>query len=333
MPKPAPSGGRRRIILVLGMHRSGTSVTMNVLNALGVPLSDDLMPPTQFNQKGYFESQTIARIHDDILKAFGMEWSSSTITHPLPAAWWRTPAIAPLRAELVEVVNREFEKAGPLWGFKDPRTARLLPLWNEIVAEMDLDPSYVLVSRHPRDCARSLFARERVHPFHAELLWLEHNADAIAETIGRLDAIVEYNHWFDDPRAQAEYLIDRLALEHPGSERLDAIVAEIVSTDLRHHVTTEASYELPFSAEFYEALSTRNIPQLQGLTNIFQATRRFAQIIVGHATRELIARVNESDRVAGERGQEVASLQAQQRALASALQAMGARERPEESGV
>ena len=132
MSVPDPTD-RRRIVVLLGMHRAGTSVTMNVLNALGVPLSDDLMPPTNFNAKGYFESLEISKVHDEILKLFGMLWSSSTITHPLPANWWRLPQVAPFKAQLTQIVSREFDKAGSLWGFKDPRTARLLPLWLEII--------------------------------------------------------------------------------------------------------------------------------------------------------------------------------------------------------
>jgi len=302
------------------MHRSGTSVTTNVLNALGVPLSDDLMPPTQFNQKGYFESSEIRDIHDEILKCFNMLWSTSTITHPLPPQWWLLPQVAPWRAKLVEIVNSEFEKNGPLWGFKDPRTARLLPLWNGIIAELNLDAKFVIVSRHPAECAQSLYTRERVHPVHAELLWLEHNADAIAHTGGKLDAIVDYQHWFDDAAGQAEYLIERLGLEPLSRERIDEILAGIVSGELRHHATTALGFELPFCAEYHNAFLTRNLPQLLGLTNIFQASRQFATVVVGRATGELLGRINELARVSNERGQQVASLEAQVRALQAALQ-------------
>jgi hypothetical protein len=322
----------RRIVVVLGMHRSGTSATMNVLNALGVPLSDDLMPPTQFNEKGYFESQTIARIHDDILKSFGQTWSSSSITTPLPPQWWKQPAVAAMKQQLIAYVDAQFEKAGAIWGFKDPRTARMLPLWNEIVADMGLDPKFVLVSRHPRDCAQSLFARERVNSIHAELLWLEHNADAIAYTNGKIDAIVEYSRWFAEPVAQAQYLIEKLGLEDPGTEIVSSIVADVVSTELRHHETTAAAYELPFSAEFYDALLKRNVQQLLVLTNIFQAAARFTQVVGAQTTRELLGRVNDGVRTINERGQRIVSLEGQVRALQASLQTLAVRSPGSESG-
>lgn len=303
------SASQRRIVIVLGMHRSGTSVTMNVLNALGLPLSDDLMPPTEFNEKGYFESWAISKIQDDILRAFGLTWAIPTTVRPLPPQWWHLPQVAPARRQLVELVTREFEKAGNVWGFKDPRTARLLPMWKEIVAELGLEAKYILVSRHPRDCVRSLQRRENMNPTQGELLWLEHNADAIAFTGGKVDAIVEYDRWFDDGFAQAEHLIERLGLEHPGAERLSEIVQSIVSGDLRHSRTTGAQYELPFTAEFNEAIGNRDAQRLDLLANLFTATRRFSQTVVGLCTAELIARANESARIANERGQEIVHLQ------------------------
>jgi hypothetical protein len=313
---------RRRIVVLLGMHRAGTSVTMNVLNALGVPLSDDLMPPTDFNAKGYFESLEISKVHDEILKLFGMLWSSSTITHPLPANWWRLPQVAPFKAQLVQIVGREFDKAGSLWGFKDPRTARLLPLWLEIIDELRLDPKYVLVTRHPTEVARSLHTREQVNPIHAELLWIEHNVDALVNTRGKLNAIVEYQRWFDDPLEQANYLIDRIGLKRRND--LNEILGEIVSKDLQHHAAKDKAFNLPFCAELYDALLQRDMAKLDGLTNFFQVTRSFTQTVTGLVQRELIGRVNAANAVAQEQAQRAAAFESQLRTLQASLAAPAA---------
>lgn len=322
MSVPDPTD-RRRIVVLLGMHRAGTSVTMNVLNALGVPLSDDLMPPTNFNAKGYFESLEISKVHDEILKLFGMLWSSSTITHPLPANWWRLPQVAPFKAQLTQIVSREFEKSGSLWGFKDPRTARLLPLWFEIIEELDLDPKYVLVTRHPTDVARSLHARERVAPMHAELLWLEHNVDALVHTRGKLDALVEYKRWFDEPLEQASYLIERIGLERPDD--LQGLLSEIVSGDLQHHAATDRTFVLPYVAEIYDALVRRDMPSLEALTNFFQVTRNFSRTIVGSVQRELMGHLNASNETARQGAERIAALEAQTRTLQASIEALAQR--------
>ena len=322
MSVPDPTDQRRRIVVLLGMHRAGTSVTMNVLNALGVPLSDDLMPATNFNAKGYFESLEISQVHDEILKSFGMLWSSSTITHPFPANWWRQPQVAPFKAKLISIVRREFEKAGAIWGFKDPRTARLLPLWFEIIEELDLEPKYILVTRHPTDVARSLYERERVHPMHAELLWLEHNVDALVHTRGKLSGMVEYRRWFDDPLEQANYLIERIGLERPHD--LKEILDGIVSSDLKHHAAADRAFTLPYCSEIYDALLRRDMPTLDALTNFFQVTRNFSQVVVGSVQRELMGRVSAANELAQERERRAVALENQVRALQSMQQAPGA---------
>lgn len=285
---------------------------MNVLNALGVPLSDDMMPPTGENAKGYFESLTIRAIHDDLLRTFGAGWATLSVMQPLPPNWWQLPQVAPFRERLVSLVREEFEKAGPVWGFKDPRTARLLPLWKDIVAQLDLDAKYVLVTRHPRDCAQSLYARERIPAVHAAELWLEHNVDAIANLPGGIDAIVDYSGWFEEPVAQAELLIERLGLQWTGTrEDLAAMLADIVSSDLRHHDHKQQNYDLPFCAEFYDALRRRDEPRLAFLTNVFQAANLYARLIGAEGTRALAGRVNEVTQIANERGAQIAMLQAQ----------------------
>lgn len=283
---------------------------MNLLNALGVPLSDDLMAPTGANEKGYFESWAISKIHDAILGAFGLTWATPTAIRALPPEWWRSYAIAPARQALIELVGREFDKAGSLWGFKDPRTARLLPLWKSIVEELDLEVKYVLVSRHPRDCARSLQKRDGMSVVQGELLWLEHTADAFEFTAGKIDAIVEYDRWFDDGYAQAEYLIDKLQLEHPGTGALKELVETTVSGDLRHSRTTESVYALPFTAEFNDAVAKRDLERLGALTNLFAATRVVCRNVAELCTQELAARLNETARIANERAQRIGALEA-----------------------
>ena len=169
----------RRIVVVLGMHRAGTSVTTNLLSAFGLPLSDDLMEPTEQNAKGYFESTEISRIHDEIFDAMGMRWTTSNLAMPFAKNWWRGSRIQTFKRELAEIVQREIGRHNGLWGFKDPRTARLLPLWLELIEELGLDPRFLLVTRNPADVAKSLFSRDQIDPIYAEIMWLEHNADVV----------------------------------------------------------------------------------------------------------------------------------------------------------
>ncbi|MEX0585828.1 MAG: hypothetical protein WD176_04250, partial [Pirellulales bacterium] len=66
----------RRIICVLGMHRSGTSLVTRLLNLLGVDLgvSAALRPADRFNPTGYWEHQAFIDINDELLRRLGGSW-------------------------------------------------------------------------------------------------------------------------------------------------------------------------------------------------------------------------------------------------------------------
>ena len=56
----------RSAIVILGMHRSGTSALAGVLNMLGCDLPETLMPANAYNEKGYFESNAIRLLNDRV---------------------------------------------------------------------------------------------------------------------------------------------------------------------------------------------------------------------------------------------------------------------------
>ncbi len=268
------------------MHRSGTSVTTNLLSAFGVPLSDDLMEPTEYNARGYFESKEISRVQDAILQSLGMEWSTSGLDVPFPSNWWRSPVVQTLKGELAEIVRGQMDRHDGLWGFKNPRTARLLPVWNEIFTELGVVARYVLVTRHPADVAKSLFAREAIDPVHAEIMWLDHNVDAVLNTGGKIHAYVDYRGWIESPAAQAEYMLDKLDLRN-GLTRshIEEIVASVVVSNLRHHATQDGGFNLPFTAPLYRALLRRDVASIKSLAEMFNVTRGFTQIVLARARR------------------------------------------------
>jgi hypothetical protein len=71
----APSEG----IVVLGMHRSGTSAFAGILHLLGFDFGDDLLKGNQFNRGGYWENRAIVRLNDQLLNSLGAGWSDVQI--------------------------------------------------------------------------------------------------------------------------------------------------------------------------------------------------------------------------------------------------------------
>ena len=64
------------IVILLGMHRSGTSAFAGTLKIAGYDLGKDLMPANEYNVKGYSENNKIVELNDKILGYFNATWDS-----------------------------------------------------------------------------------------------------------------------------------------------------------------------------------------------------------------------------------------------------------------
>lgn len=286
---------QKRVIFVLGMHRSGTSLTTGILNALGVSLGDELIPPDENNRLGYFESPTVGRIHDHLLRALGSAWYASTTVKPLPNQWWRLPAVQPFKQQLRDLVLHQLGVSGGVWAFKDPRTCRLLPLWHDIIAEIGASSSYMLVVRSPQEVARSLQARDGLSPLRSEMLWLEHTAEAILCAPASLETVVDYDRWFTDAREQAARMIAGLQLAPPDHNVLDTAIARLVAGDLRHHRIENTAFHLLLTRDLYDALLARDSERAQLLAHIFNLSRAFSAVAMKLAQEPAPAAVTAGD--------------------------------------
>ena len=64
----------KRAVLVLGMHRSGTSAVAGAVHLLGAEPPKHLIPAAADNPSGFFEATTVLGVNDWILKAGGSTW-------------------------------------------------------------------------------------------------------------------------------------------------------------------------------------------------------------------------------------------------------------------
>src|SRR5690348_14468267 len=135
---PALTAGARPVVVVLGMHRSGTSLLSNVLHYLGVDMADATDAVSKSNPSGFWERPELVALHEEILDAIGRPVASPLNCVPFPAGWWRDKAVLPFRARLRDYVEQHRAAALGWWGFKDPRTCRLLPLWLETFGQMGI---------------------------------------------------------------------------------------------------------------------------------------------------------------------------------------------------
>ncbi|MBI5331809.1 MAG: sulfotransferase [Betaproteobacteria bacterium] len=185
-----PTTKAHSIVVVLGSGRSGTSLLMQALAGMGMRVSQEMVATRPDNPEGFFEDARIVRIQADLLRALGA-WPY----HPLPADWLERPETAAAGDALRCVLEERLAGGEGVWGFKDPRTASFLPLWQRLFVELDIAPRYILALREPGSILRSFMAAYETPAETAEQVWLQRICDALRHT--RADChIVQYEDWF-----------------------------------------------------------------------------------------------------------------------------------------
>jgi hypothetical protein len=244
---------RRPIVLVLGMHRSGTSLCSHLLSALGVDMADDI-GVNLGNDKGHWERWEIVESHDRILGLFNRDYWGGFHDFPLPVAWWADPRVTQIRREIVGFLG---QRIGDRYlGFKDPRTVRLMPMWHQIFNELKLAPRIVLCLRNPAEVARSLHSRDGLDPANGEYRWLVHMIDFYRYTSNFDYCTVEYEGWFTDPAANIEKLRKFLDLPWQQSEAdLALMLSGIIDPGARHHDPDHREANQPLVRSLYKLAS------------------------------------------------------------------------------
>ncbi|MFG1358194.1 sulfotransferase family protein [Xanthobacter pseudotagetidis] len=265
----------KRAILILGMHRSGTSLCSKIVHLMGFQAPRTLMAPTEANPEGYWESELIYKLNDRILEACGTQWHKRNCMSVDPLAVTRRTG---LYEELKQLLASEFGDADRIV-LKDPRISRLVPLYEAVLADAGYRATPVLVVRNPMEVAASLAKRDQFTVERAVRLWLRYTLDAERATRGRARAIISYENTLEDWREVVRKVADAMGeAADPLMAQAECRAEEAARSDLRHH-------ELPPPAptSWFRFLSRQAYMTTQNLLrepNDVAATRRLDRIAV-----------------------------------------------------
>lgn len=231
-----------RAVLVLGMHRSGTSALTRGLQMLGVYLGKDFLNPQPDNPTGYWENRTICDINERLLAVFGLKWEDVAL---IDDTRWHEPEVEALRAEAIEYLRSAF-LSHQIWGFKDPRTIRLLPFWRSVLQLLDVDESYLLAVRDPRSVADSLMRRQGMDTVTAHLLWLVYVVPNLSRIAGQPLVVTDYDMLMADPRQQLERIGNGLNIPvtDNGNTGIEQFARNFLDPNLRHSYFDVSAPEL-----------------------------------------------------------------------------------------
>jgi hypothetical protein len=255
-------------VCILGMHRSGTSLLANILQEMGVYLGkpENFVSPNFDNPEGFFENKNIVSIQDGLLTAFGSSWNSPM---PLPENWWLAEAAQAASAELEKCLTAEFGDCA-IWGWKDPRTCLLLPIWERVLQERNINTRYIVLFRNPLDVAKSLALRDGYSLLDGLRLWYYYSISMLSFLGNKNCLFVDYDQLIDQPEsaiAQIQAFIFPGDAENPVKPALAR-----VKKDRRHSQSDPA--------ELGEIS--------QNLLELYQVFKQAAQL-QGQVTQELYA--------------------------------------------
>src|SRR5262249_28222325 len=142
------------------------------------------------------------------------------------------------------------------FGFKDPRTARLMPVWHQIFNQLKLAPKLVLCLRNPAQVARSLRHRDGLDPANGEYRWLVYMIDFYRYRSNLDYCGVEYEEWFNNPAANMEKLRKFLDLPWQQSESdLALLLSDLVDPTARHDDPEHCEANQPLVRTLYRLSS------------------------------------------------------------------------------
>lgn len=210
-PTDVPGAAPRRHAVVLGMHRSGTSLTARLLGDLGWYLGrpDELLEPREDNPGGYFERADVQVFNDRVLSQIG-------------ASWDRPPGAEELQDFGDESVDKELEAlvtaleadaGGAAFALKDPRLCVLWPLWER---HLPRSATLVLTFRHPAEVAASLYERDGLPVPMGLALWEDYVRRSIVAAQHRAAVVVRYGDLLAQPEKSIEGLAAALGTTVPS---------------------------------------------------------------------------------------------------------------------
>ena len=158
------------VIIITGMHRSGTSLTASLLQSAGINIGDRLMGEDTGNAKGHFEDLDFVEFHQNVLQSQGIS----------VAGWTEQNQVQVQPQYLASAQNLILARQQhQIWGWKDPRTTLFLDFWSQLIP----DARYIFVYRSPWTVVDSLFRRGdmifRTNPNFAVQQWCNYNREIL----------------------------------------------------------------------------------------------------------------------------------------------------------
>jgi hypothetical protein len=267
----------KNLIVVLGMHRSGTSALTRALECFDISLGDNLVGAGQDNPKGYFEDLEINHFNSRLLQSIGRDWHTLL---PLSDVDFDSPLFAEYRNKAVELITAKMAPVNS-FGFKDPRMCMLLPFWKLVFDQIDCNVYYLISSRNPTSVASSLNKRDGYSFEKSYFLWLQYMSSVLFHTINEKRIVSDYSMLLINPVAEMQRLSTLfLTGLNLNTNKLSNFANDFIDTSLNH-----SSYD----AEDIKSLASPDY--VKTLFNVLSAASEDVTIIDSPSSLQIITSI------------------------------------------
>ncbi|SHN12531.1 hypothetical protein [Roseibium suaedae] len=229
-------------ILVLGMHRSGTSAITRVLSLVGTALPLRCMGAAEGNETGHWEPDYLVQFNEKFLSSFGLAWND---WYPLNMADLTPEREEEARREIAEHIAQDYGDE-PLIIVKDPRICRFADFFMTVMKDLGYDIRILLPFRNPLEVMRSLERRSRFWPTthtrqDAALLWLIHVLEGEIATRHIPRSIISYDAVLRDWKQTVAKIGADAQIDFPlSAEDAEAEVGDFLKDSLKHNSQTSS---------------------------------------------------------------------------------------------
>ncbi|MEE9465328.1 MAG: tetratricopeptide repeat protein [Candidatus Neomarinimicrobiota bacterium] len=227
-------------VCIAGMHRSGTSLVVRLLNLCGLYLGpeEQLLPPGEGNPHGFWENGEMDAITEELLATLADGWDF--LLPPFPDGWETGSALEPLRVRAQRQV-KVLSQQRPC-GWKDPRASLALPFWKTVLPDLRV----VICLRHPAEVNASLKKRVGSSDSYNYNLWLRYYQRCLATTTEGERIFTHYDMYFIDPGRELRRLTDWLGWDVSAAIITQACAAVVPGTrEQRFEPGEEAAPAIP----------------------------------------------------------------------------------------
>jgi len=253
----------KQATIILGMHRSGTSLIASVVHGLGKSFGNTLQPPNDENPKGFFENLEMVRLNDEILQSMDVAWDSLGFIWTVDFSEER---FEPFITKAAELLTKEFSGAQDI-ALKDPRLCILMPFWRIVLEKLGYAVNYIVVIRNPLECAHSQARRYKKDPdFHIIgkypqqilLLWFAYMRKALMSLGENPSMVISFEILISQPKSGVRKIAEFLQ-SGVTEEEIAALSNKLVLRNLKRNFATleelhQAEPEGSFVSQLFSVL-------------------------------------------------------------------------------